>query len=44
MTTSKENMMYAQQPEELHQLFVAGVNAHDIDALLALYVQDSTPA
>ena len=35
-------MAYAQQPEELHQLFVAGVNAHNVDALLALYEQDST--
>ncbi len=44
MTIRKENMMYAQRPEELHQLFVAGVNEHDVDALLALYEQDSTVA
>src|SRR5436190_19914306 len=37
-------MASAQQPEELHRLFAARVNAHDIDALLALYEQDSTVA
>jgi uncharacterized protein (TIGR02246 family) len=42
MTIRKESMTYAQHPEELHQLFVAGVNGHDVDALLALYEQDST--
>ena len=36
--------MSARQPEELHQLFVAGIDAHDLDALLALYEQDSTVA
>jgi len=44
MTIREESMLYAQQPEELHQLFVACVNAHDVDALLALYEQDSTVA
>ena len=44
MTKRKESMLYAQQPEELHQLFVACVNAHDIDALQALYELDSTVA
>jgi ketosteroid isomerase-like protein len=44
MTIRKENMTYAQRPEELHQLFVAGVNNHDIDALLALYEQDAIAA
>ncbi len=44
MTTHKESIMFAQQPEDLHRLFVACVNAHDIDALLALYEQDSTVA
>lgn len=44
MTRHEEGMMSAQQPEELHRLFVACVNAHDIDALLALYEQDSTAA
>ncbi len=44
MTTPKESMMSAQRPEELHQLFVACVNAHDVDALMALYEPDSTVA
>jgi len=44
MTTHEESILSAQQPEELHQLFVACVNAHDVDALLALYEQDSTVA
>ncbi len=44
MTISQGSMISAQQPEELHQLFVAYVNAHDVDALLALYEQDSTVA
>jgi len=44
MTTSQGSRMSAQQPEELHQLFVACINAHDLDALLALYEQDSTVA
>lgn len=44
MTIHKKNIMSAWQPEELHQLFAACVNAHDIDALLALYEQDSTAA
>lgn len=44
MTIRKENMTYARRPEELHQLFVAGVNNHDVDALLALYEQDPTVA
>lgn len=44
MTTYEESILSAQQPEELHQLFVACVNAYDVDALLALYEQDSTVA
>lgn len=44
MTTLEGNTMYAQRPEELHQLFVACVNEHNIDALLALYEQNSTVA
>ena len=44
MTIPKESMVSARQPEELHQLFAACVNAHDVDALLALYEQDSTTA
>src|SRR5215472_14474117 len=44
MTIRKESMTYAEHPEELHQLFVTGVNEHDVDALLALYEQDSTVA
>lgn len=44
MTVHEESRTSAQQPEELHRLFVACVNAHDIDALLALYEQDSTAA
>lgn len=44
MILPQGSMMSAQQPEELHQLFVACVNAHDVDALLALYEQDSTVA
>jgi uncharacterized protein (TIGR02246 family) len=36
--------MPAHQPGELHQLFVSGVNARDLDALIALYEQDSTTA
>ena len=36
--------MAAHHPEDLHHLFVAGVNAHDVDALLALYEPDSTVA
>lgn len=44
MTIHEENISSAQQPEELHQLFAACVNAHDIDALLALYEQDSIAA
>ena len=44
MTRHEESIMSAQQPEELHRLFVACVNAYDIDALLALYEQDSTAA
>jgi ketosteroid isomerase-like protein len=44
MTIPQRNMMSAQQPEELHRLFVECVNAHNIDGLLALYEQDSTVA
>ena len=44
MTIHKESMVSARQPEELHQLFAACVNAHDVDALLALYEHDSTAA
>lgn len=36
--------MSAQHPQELHQLFVANVNAHDVDALMALYEHDCTTA
>ena len=42
MTIPQGKMMSAQQPEELHQLFDAYVNAHNVDALLALYEQDCT--
>ncbi len=42
MPTPKESMMSAQWPEELHQLFVDCANAHDIDALMALYEPDCT--
>ncbi|MGW0804717.1 YybH family protein [Nonomuraea sp. NPDC002799] len=34
-------MIYAQQPEDLHELFKAGVNNKDIDGLMALYESDS---
>ncbi|WP_173062496.1 YybH family protein [Phytohabitans houttuyneae] len=34
-------MSNAQRPEDLHQLFVDGVNRKDVDALLALYEPDS---
>ena len=44
MMIPQGSMRSAQQPEELHQLFVACVNAHDVDALLALYEHDSTVA
>ncbi len=44
MIIPQGSIMSAQQPGELHQLFVACVNAHDVDALLALYEQDSTVA
>jgi len=44
MTISQKSMTTAQRPEELHQLFMACINAHDLDALLALYEQDSTAA
>ncbi len=36
--------MLTRQPEELHQFFVSCVNAHDVDALLALYEHDATVA
>lgn len=35
---------HAQQPEHLHQLFITGVNAHDIEGLMALYEPASTTA
>jgi len=44
MTIREGSKVSARQPEELHQLFAACVNAHDIDALLALYEHDSTAA
>ena len=44
MMIPQGSMRSAQQPEELHQLFVACVNAHDVDALLTLYEHDSTVA
>lgn len=34
--------MFAQHPDELHQLFVSGVNAHDMNALMDLYENNST--
>ena len=34
-------MPNAQRPEDLHLLFVDGVNRKDVDALLALYEPDS---
>ncbi|MFL6143464.1 MAG: YybH family protein [Labedaea sp.] len=33
--------MPANHPEELHELFVAAVNHHDLDALVALYEPDA---
>jgi uncharacterized protein (TIGR02246 family) len=44
MTTPEGHLMSAQHPEDLHHLFVAAVNAHDVDALLALYEDDATVA
>ncbi|MGN9909576.1 YybH family protein [Phytohabitans sp. LJ34] len=34
-------MSNAKQPEDLHRLFLDGVNDKDVDALLALYEPDS---
>ncbi len=42
MTLTQSKVMFTDQPGDLHQLFMAGVNAHDIEALLALYEPDST--
>jgi hypothetical protein len=33
MTTPEGSLMAAHHPEDRHHLFVAGVNAHDVDAL-----------
>lgn len=32
--------MPASRPEDLHELFMAGVNAHDLDALMEVYEPD----
>jgi ketosteroid isomerase-like protein len=40
--TPKAPQLSAQHPEELHILFGAYVNAHDVDALMALYEPAST--
>jgi ketosteroid isomerase-like protein len=34
-------MSYAKRPEDLHELFLGGVNDKDVDALLALYEPDA---
>ena len=34
--------MPAREPTELHQLFIAATNAHDLDALMALYEPQAT--
>lgn len=39
---SQAHRLSAQHPEELHILFGAYVNAHDVDALVALYEPAST--
>lgn len=34
-------MTYARSPEDLHELFMEGVNNKDVDALMALYEPES---
>ncbi|MCW6007201.1 nuclear transport factor 2 family protein [Micromonospora sp. CPCC 205371] len=34
-------MTYARRPQDLHELFMKGVNTKDVDALMALYEPDS---
>lgn len=44
MSTPEGHAKSAQRPEDLHHLFVAAVNAHDVEALLALYEDQATAA